>query len=336
MDTINDPRTGMSWAFAFGDPEPVLRDYNVYYLGTYLDVGGVYYRPPVCLIGLSKIIGANAYHGPILYFKRNMITKWFQPSRWLNTQTLRYAALDYVVTGNAYFQKFYDGFGNLTRLAWLPAIMMRRGTAPDQYLKLNMDYSYTLFQPGEVLHIKEADLKQEIYGVPQYLGGIQSVLLSEDSSLFRRKYFINGAHMGYILVTTDANLDEKTAQAIENAVKDSKGPGNFRSLYLNIPRSNNKEPVKIIPVGNIGSKDEFQAIKEVTEMEMLAMHRVYPGLASIIPANVGGFGDLEKMMQVYHELEITAMQQVFLEINEELSLPVVNFVDPAWQAAKTP
>ena len=76
--------------------------------------------------------------------------------------------------------------------------------------------------------------------------------------------------MGYILVITDANLDDETAEAIENQVKNSKGPGNFRSLYLNIPSSNNKEPVKVIPVGNIGSKDEFQAVKEIAEMDMLA------------------------------------------------------------------
>jgi capsid portal protein len=139
--------------------------------------------------------------------------------------------------------------------------------------------------------------------------------------------------MGYILVTADANLDEATAKAIENQVKQSKGPGNFRSLYLNIPRANgNKEPVKIIPVGNIGSKDEFQAIKEVTEMEMLAMHRVYPGLAAIIPANVGGFGDMQKAMQVYHELEVTAMQQVFLELNEVIPGNPVAFKDPVWQS----
>jgi len=321
---------GYSFAFTFGDPEPVLRENFLYYLGSFLEIGGVYYKPPVDLIGLAKLTNANAYHGPIIHFKRNMLIKWFQPSSILSRAEMRYAALDYETFGNAYFQKFYDAFGNVTRLARRPALMMRRGVDPRRYVQLNVDHTWVTFEPDEILHIKEADVKQDIYGVPQYLGGIQSVLLSEDAALFRRKYYINGAHMGYILVTSDANLDEKTAEAIENAVKDSKGPGNFRSLYLNIPRSNNKEPVKIIPVGNIGSKDEFESIKAVTEMEMLAMHRVYPGLASIIPANVGGFGDLEKMMHVYHELEVTAKQQVFLEINEQIPGHPVTFTDPKW------
>lgn len=91
--------------------------------------------------------------------------------------------------------------------------------------------------------------------------------------------------------------------------------------------------MKIIPVGNIGTKDEFQAIKEVTEMEMLAMHRVYPGLVAILPANIGGFGDLQKSMQVYHELEVTAMQQVFLELNERVAGNPVGFREPVWLGA---
>jgi capsid portal protein len=100
---------------------------------------------------------------------------------------------------------------------------------------------------------------------------------------------------------------------------------------LNIPRSSNKEPVQIIPVGNIGSKDEFQAIKEIAEMDMLAMHRVYPGLVAIMPANIGGFGDLQKSMEVYHELEVTAMQRVFLGINEQIGRSALAFREPDWK-----
>jgi len=337
--TLRPAPQGKSMAFSFGDPETVMSNNLADYLGTFLDVGGEYYRPPVDLEGLAKLINANAYHGPIIHFKRNMVVKWFTPSSVLSTKELRAAALDYGVFANCYFQKFTDRFGRVVRLQRLPAISMRKAKAKDVYVKLNSNSStgsiekMTVFKPGEVLHIKEPDVKQDIYGVPQYLGGIQAVLLSEDASLFRRKYFINGAHMGYILVTTDANLDDETAKAIEDKVKESKGPGNFRSLYLNIPRSSSKEPVQIIPVGNIGTKDEFQAIKEVTEMEMLAMHRVYPGLSAIMPSNVGGFGNLTDSMKVYHELEVTAMQQVFLELNELLPGQPVTFKDPEWKVS---
>lgn len=334
------PATGKTMAFSFGEPESVLNNRLTDYLGVVMDGSGDYYRPPVDLSGLASLMNANAYHGPILHFKANMIAKWFVRSSVLDTVTLRRLALDYAVFGNAYPQLFFNRFGQVVRIGWLPAISMRPTKRPDVFVKLKdstaTDYAqkaFIEFKPGEVLHLKEPDVKQGIFGLPQYLGGVQSVLLSEDATLFRRKFYINGAHMGYILVTTDANLDDETAKAIEKKVADSKGPGNFRSLYLNIGRSNNKEPVKIIPVGNIGSKDEFQAMKEVTEMEMLSMHRVYPGLVAIMPANIGGFGDLQKSMEVYHELEITAMQQVFLSLNEMLGATAVQFRDPDWKKA---
>lgn len=332
--------SGKTLAFAFGDPEPVLNNSLTDYLGVFLDLNGDYYRPPVDLSGLANLMNANAYHGPILHFKANMVAKWFMRTPLLDTVTLRRLALDYAVFGNAYPQLFFNRLGRVVRIGWLPSISMRAGKKPDVFVKLKnatetdlIDKDYIEFKTGEVLHLKEQDVKQGVYGLPQYLGGIQSVLLSEDSTLFRRKFFMNGAHMGYILVTTDAGLDEDTAKSIEAKVKESKGPGNFRSLYLNIPRSNNKEPVQVIPVGQFGSKDEYQAIKDVTQEEMLIMHRCYPGLVPALPANVGGFGDLEKSMRVYYEMEVTAMQQVFLQINEMLGVEAVRFKDPDWKTA---
>lgn len=340
LDTTNEAltNTGKAIAFAFGDPEPVLSNHLTDYLGVFMDVSGDYYRPPVDLSGLADLMNANAYHGPILHFKANLVAKWFMRTPFLDTVTLRRLALDYAVFGNAYPQLFFNRLGKIVRIGWLPAISMRPTQDPAVFVKLrsvaDLDYAQRntiKFNPGEVLHLKEYDVKQGVFGIPQYLGGIQSVLLSEDSTLFRRKFFMNGAHMGYILVTTDAGLDEETAKAIEAKVRESKGPGNFRSLYLNIPRSNNKEPVQVIPVGQFGSKDEYQAIKDVTQEEMLIMHRCYPGLVPALPANVGGFGDLEKSMRVYYEMEVTAMQQVFLQLNELLGLTAVQFREPDWK-----
>jgi PBSX family phage portal protein len=329
---VKEPSVQM---FSFGDPEAILSNSLYDYTGSFLGLSGAYYNPPVSLYGLSKLMGANAYHGTIMHFKKNMICKWYVPTPLLTLSELRKAALDFVVTGNCYFQKFTDRFGKVLRLAHLPSVAMRRGKEPGVYIKIQtMDIGFDTnlieYDKDEVIHLMEPDLKQGIYGIPQYLGGIQAVLLSEDATLFRRKYYINGAHMGYILVTTDANLDEETAKMIEQKVKGSKGPGNFRSLYLNIPRSTNKEPVQIIPVGDIGTKDEYEKIKGTTEAELLAMHRMRPELMGIIPKNAGGLADPEKTMRVYHELEVQPMQQIFLEINDVIKGDKVRFSDPVW------
>lgn len=331
---MNDslPATASNFhAFSFGDPEPVLNRSMVDYLGIFTDVSGDYYVPPVSLKGLATLMNANAHHNSILHFKKNMVLKWFKPSRFVSKHVMQRLALDYAVLANAYVQVFRNRFGTPTRGGYLPAISMRVGKEPGQFFKVNSDGSKTEFKPGEVIHLKEPEIKQGIYGLPEYLGGIQSVLLSEDAGLFRRKYFQNGAHMGYIFLTNDAGLDEKDVAMLEKQIAQAKGPGNFRSMYLNIDRSNAKEPVQIIPVGDVATRDEFERIKNITRGEILSMHRMYAGLSGVIPDNNSGFGDMEKLMRVYHELEVGALQEPFLELNDTLARGAVSFVDPSWK-----
>jgi hypothetical protein len=55
-----------------------------------------------------------------------------------------------------------------------------------------------------------------------------------------------------------------------------------------------------------------------------------PGGGTGCLQNTGGFGDIEKIMRVYHELEVTAMQTPFLELNEIFGEEVVKFKEPGW------
>jgi len=83
-------------------------------------------------------------------------------------------------------------------------------------------------------------------------------------------------------------------------------------------------------VGNIGTKDDHEKIKSITEREMLAMHRMPPGLSGIIPENTAGFGDVEKAMRVYYYLEVKSMLATFETLNEQYSEQVVKFKRPEW------
>jgi PBSX family phage portal protein len=324
------PKTTSSFMISFGDPEPVLSSAVVNF-GSFLNMAGEYYLPPVSFHGLTKLLGANPYHAPILHLKKNLISLYHKPNKIMSYSTLNDSAFDFLTYGNSFYQDHLNGFGKTVRLSRLPALNMRKHRTKNVYIQLlpvglsQNSKSYIEYAEGEVLHIKETDVGQDYYGVPQYAGGIQSILLSEAATLFRRKYYINGAHLGYILVTHDANIDNETRKQIEDNVRAGKGAGNFRSLYMNVTKSSSREPVKVIPIGDIGTKDEFQRIKEVTEMEMCAMHRMYPSLAAIIPANVGGFGNINDTFAVYKEIELTPMQQRFLLINEMLNKDVVVF-----------
>lgn len=313
----NSPAPARADCFSFGEAEPVLSKSPADYLGVFTG-GGDHYEPPVSLNGLAKLLRANGHHGTIPPFKRNRLLQYYKPNDTLSAQDLGAGSIDYDVFGNAYFQRIYNGLGQVLQYKHLPAINMRRMKQADTYCQVRPDGKPPIvFQPGEVVHLREYDVCQQIYGVPQYLGGINSVLLNEDATLFRRKYFKNGAHMGYILYTSDSSLSEEDEAMLKKKISESKGVGNFRSLYLNIPNGK-KDSVQIIPVGDIATKDEYERITNITRADIIAMWRIQPALAGIMPSNPGGFGDIEKIASVYFEYETVPMQDVFLQLNEGL------------------
>lgn len=305
-------------AFTFGDPEPVLDRYLSDYLGVFLLDNGTYYSPPVSLSGLARLRGANAYHSPLLEFKTNMIMKRFKESPAVPYAQMHPFVTDYVIFMNAYFQKIKNLLGETIRLRHLPAINMRRMKEPDRYLMLNPDGTRSEFKAGEVLHVKNYDVAQTIYGVPAYLGAIQSMLLNEDATLFRRRYYLNGAHLGYIFYSASAQLSETDKNSVRDAVKSSKKLGNFRNLFLHLPGGREKD-IQIIPVGDFSTRDELEKIKNISRDDIVAAHRIPPALASIIPAEAkGGFGDITKASLIYEENEIVPIRNHFLQINAHL------------------
>ncbi len=130
-----------------------------------------------------------------------------------------------------------------------------------------------MYRPEDVIWLAQYDPEQQVYGMPDYLGGLQSALLNQDATLFRRKYFLNGAaYMGFIFYATDPDMDDDTEQEMKEVIASSKGVGNFRSMFVNIPNGK-PDGIKLIPVGDIATKDEFAAIKGITAQDVLTSHR---------------------------------------------------------------
>lgn len=188
------------------------------------------------------------------------------------------------------------------------------------------------FRPGTVFQLWEPDLAQELYGTPEYLSALQSGLLNEAATIFRRRYYLNGSHAGYILYVSESTFSDQDSDALEEAVMAAKGPGNFRNVYLHIPNGK-KEGVQVIPVGEAAAKDEFLGIKNTTRDDVLAAHRVPPVLLGVVPQNTGGFGDVAKAADVFHRAEIEPLQLRMLEINDWIGAEAVAFDPYVPQAA---
>lgn len=310
-------------AFTFGDPESVLDRADIL---DYIEAwsNGRWYEPPVSLDGLAKSFRASPHHSSAIYFKRNVLSSTFIPHRLLSREAFGRLALDYLVFGNGYLEKRRSISGSAVRLEPSMAKYTRRGVGLDQYFFTRGWREEHEFAPGTVFHLREPDINQEIYGLPEYLGALHSAWLNESATLFRRRYYKNGSHAGYILYVNDAAHDTNDINVLRTAMKESKGPGNFRNLFMYAPNGK-KDGIQVIPLSEVSAKDEFFNIKAVTRDDLLASHRVPPQLMGIVPSNAGGFGDIGKAAQVFARNELRPLQSRMQELNTWLGEEVVRF-----------
>lgn len=310
-------------AFTFGDPIPSLDRREIM---EYLECVkmGQWYEPPISFEGLSRSFRAAVHHSSAIYVKRNILASTFIPHKLLSRTAFNAWALDYLVFGNGYLEKRESRGGFALTLENSPAKYTRRGTDLENYWFAQTYLSEHEFAPGTIFHLREPDINQEVYGLPEYLSALNSAWLNENATLFRRKYYLNGSHAGFILYVSDAAQEQKDIDAMREALKAAKGPGNFRNLFMYAPNGK-KDGIQVIPISEVAAKDEFFNIKNVTRDDILAAHRVPPQLMSIIPGNVGGFGDASKAAEVFNVNEILPLQARFAELNEWLGDEVVKF-----------
>lgn len=201
---------------------------------------------------------------------------------------------------------------------------MRRGVEEGEYFQVRAGRIEHEFAPGSVFQLREPDPDQEIYGLPEWMPAVQSALLNESATLFRRKYYNNGSHAGFILYLTDAQVADGDVGALREALKSARGPGNFRNLFLHSPNGK-KDGLQLIPVSEVAAKDEFTGIKGVTRDDILAALRVPPQLLGIVPQNSGGFGSIRDAVEVWTATELEPLQAMAAEVNYWAGEQVVAF-----------
>lgn len=317
------PQGGGMEAFSFGDPVPVMDGRELMdYAETWLN--GKWYEPPMSWEGLARSFRASTHHSSALYFKRNVLASTFIPHKLLDRATFSKWALDFLTFGNAYLERRPNMLGDNLGLDHSLAKYVRRGADLDAYFYVHGFKTEHEFKKGSVFHLMECDINQEIYGLPEYLATLQAAWLNESATLFRRKYFQNGSHAGFIMYITDPAHQQADVDSIREALKQSKGPGNFRNLFMYAPNGK-KDGIQIIPVGEVAAKDDFINIKNVSRDDVLAAHRIPPQLMGIVPGNTGGFGAILPAAQVFARNEIEPLQAKFRELNDWLGQEVVRF-----------
>lgn len=295
---------GRSSVITFGEPEPILTTGTDYY-NIWYDNKADHWRLPIDRVALSQLPNLNGQHGGILYARRNMFTAGYIGGGLTHDQ-VEAGIFDYLLCGDLAILKLRNMFGRVIGLHVLPSLYVRRRKNGD--FVVLQEGEPLIYPPKDIIFIKSHDPLQQVYGLPDYIGGIHSVLLNSEATIFRRRYYHNGAHMGFILYTNDPNITAEVETEIKAKIEQSKGVGNFSNLYVNIPRGN-PEGIKLINIGEVTAKDEFSNVKSITAQDILTAHRFPAGIAGIIPQNAAGLGDPIKAESTYQKNETVPLQR---------------------------
>jgi PBSX family phage portal protein len=317
---------GAAQVFSFGDTESVLDRRE---LSQYFEIwqNGRWYEPPLPMGRLAQVFNVSPYHRSAVALKVNLLVTLMTPSRWLNLDAFERFAQDFIQMGNAYLEGVPNAAGRIAQAAYLPAVHTRAGVEDGVFWWVNCARGQEVrYAPGSVFQLQQPDVAQEIYGLPEWLGSLQSALLSENATLFRRRYYLNGNHAGFIFYLSEPLADPETAKKIEEKLASAKGVGNFKNLFVNIPKGK-KDGIQIIPVGNVTAHDEFTAVKDISRDDMLAAHRTPPQLVGIIPKNNGGFGSVSASRDVFFENECLPIMRRMLRANDWAQAQILGFGD---------
>ncbi|STD27884.1 phage portal protein, PBSX family [Edwardsiella tarda] len=285
---------------------------------------GRYFETPLDWSGLARAARQTSWHQSALYFKRNVLVGCFIPHRLLSRQAFSAFVLDWFVFGNAYLELRRNRLGMPVALRHALAKYTRRGVDLDTYWFVDGAHPEHAFPTGAICHVLNPDINQEIYGMPEYIGGLLSASLSHSADTFRKLYYDNGSHAGCIVYIGAAQANRESIESIQKMLTESKGRGAFKNIVLYAPNGG-KDGVQILPFQQITAKDEFVNVKASSRDDVLAAHRVPPQLMGAMPGEKGSFGDVEKAAKVFAINELTPVMEALKHVNDWLGEEVIRF-----------
>lgn len=317
--TRRDEPTGsvrVSVSNQFGDPESALQS-SRFELADSSSNNGEYYEPPLPFSGLAKLLRVNPHHGTLPSFRAGLVAKYLKPNALISRPLLRRVVADQQAVGNGFFKFTRTTGGQVIGVDYQAMINTRRSLEQNRYGYIAADGKFIKFKAGEICHVMEHDPFQQIYGIPHWIGAVQSILLGEDARLFQRLYFRNAGNTGDFLTTSGLSSDDQ--KLFDEKIDGLKGKGKFKRVTIHLPKGDIDKIFKAIPHSVGTEKLDISKLASLSAGDILEGWRIRPELAGMMPENTGGSGDLSKIMEMDHLNEVIPLQQLFADtLNEHL------------------
>ncbi|SBS65492.1 phage portal protein [Vibrio atlanticus] len=306
----------------FSKPVSVMNSDILSYLEVAL-VDGLY-EPPIALDTLAKALRTNPMHSSAIEFKRNTLMHAIALSGLLSRQDAKRFIQDYLTFGGAHLQviRDYRGLGEVVKLKHLPTLYMRR--------REDLGWSYKPraydddgridYKHNQVFYLGDYDVAQELYGLPSHISSLTSIWLNDDATLFRRQYYRNGNHAGYLLYMNEPSMSDKQEDEIKKQLQAQEGMA-FKNLFVNA-RGKDTKPPELKPIGQVEAKDSYRDVKNQTMNEVLSVHRVPIELMSIRRESITSL-DLNKVDWLFHKNELLPLIDMMQELNDVVGQQVI-------------
>ncbi len=300
----------------WGDPESALEASRLeLMMGSTLTHNGQYYDPPIPFELLARLRRVNPHHSPLPEWVAGQVVRYMKPHPMIKRADLRRMLIDYETTGNGFLKRITDGAGRTLRLTYQPSINTRRAADPTRYGFITPNSrEYKLFVAVEIIHHMQHDSVQQIYGIPAWLGALQSILLGEDTRIFPRLFFKNGGSTGDMVLTS--GLTPKEQEVFESTVEAVKGAGRFLRMVFQFARGKIDEMVKVIPYSTGSDKIDFSKLANLSSDDILDAWGIRKELVGMTPDTPGGSGDLDKIKAAWYESGIVPRQQALQDLLE--------------------
>lgn len=161
--------------------------------------------------GLARTFRAGVHNSSPIYVKRNILVSTFIPHKLLLRTVFARWMQGFLVFGNGYLERRDNALGRQFSLEPALGRYMRRGTDVDRYFFVQNWKDKHKFKRGSVFALMGANINQEVYGLPDYLSALNATCLNDSATLFRRRYYKNGSHAGFILYLADAAQGRRTS-----------------------------------------------------------------------------------------------------------------------------
>lgn len=306
----------------FSNPTSIMNSDILGYLEVAL-IDGLY-EPPIALDTLAKALRVNPMHASAIEFKRNTLSFATTTNELLTSRDYKRFIHDYFTFGNAYLQiiRNHGGVGHVVGIKHIPALYIRR--------RDDLNYTYKPhaysnqgridFKAGQIFHLADYDIAQELYGVPSHVSGLSSIWLNDDATLFRRQYYRNGQHAGYLLYMNEPNMTKEQEEEIKAKLKAKEGMA-FKNMFVNAKGKDTKSP-ELKPIGQVEAKDSFKDVKIQTTNDVLALHRVPIELMSIRREGITSL-DLDKVDWLFYKNEVLPLANSTMELNDFIGKKVI-------------